>query len=158
MTNRRTLLAAAAALAVLPVASHAAEGDIFSGILQGIRDRKEREWFEKNRDEGLGTGSTTTTVKTASATRATSGKRSCAGATTKKKPVATGASSAVASRGMTLVVTIGAMIAVKTGVMTAVTTDGTIGATTNVTKDAIAGTTGAMIGAIAGMIAATDVR
>lgn len=52
MTNRRTLLAAAAALAVLPVASHAAEGDIFSGILQGIRDRKEREWFEKNRDEG----------------------------------------------------------------------------------------------------------
>lgn len=52
MTNRRTFLVAAAALAVLPAASYAAEGDIFSGILQGIRDRKEREWFEKNRDEG----------------------------------------------------------------------------------------------------------
>lgn len=36
-----------------PTVTFAAEaGDIFGGILQGIKDRKEREWYEKNRDEG----------------------------------------------------------------------------------------------------------
>ena len=53
MTNRRSLILALTAAALTPTVTFAAEaGDIFGGILQGIRDRKEREWYEKNRDEG----------------------------------------------------------------------------------------------------------
>ena len=52
MLNRRTFLAMAAAAAMVPAVSYADAGDIFGGILQGIKDKKEREWFEKNRNEG----------------------------------------------------------------------------------------------------------
>ena len=53
MTNRRSLILALTAAALTPTVTFAAEaGDIFGGILQGIKDRKEREWYEKNRDEG----------------------------------------------------------------------------------------------------------
>ena len=53
MTNRRSLVLALTAAALTPTVTFAAEaGDIFGGILQGIKDRKEREWYEKNRDEG----------------------------------------------------------------------------------------------------------
>lgn len=53
MTNRRSFLLALTAAALTPTVTYAAEaGDIFGNILQGIKDRKEREWYEKHRDEG----------------------------------------------------------------------------------------------------------
>ena len=53
MMNRRSVLVALTALSAVPALSLAADaGDIFGGILQGIKDRKEREWFEKHRNEG----------------------------------------------------------------------------------------------------------
>ena len=53
MTNRRSFLLALTAAALTPTVTYAAEaGDIFGNILQGIKNRKEREWYEKNRDEG----------------------------------------------------------------------------------------------------------
>ena len=53
MTNRRSFILALTAAALTPTVTYAAEaGDIFGNILQGIKDRKEREWYEKHRDEG----------------------------------------------------------------------------------------------------------
>ena len=53
MTNRRSFILALTAAALTPTVTFAADaGDIFGGILQGIKDRKEREWYEKHRDEG----------------------------------------------------------------------------------------------------------
>ena len=53
MLNRRAFIAAAAAAAIFPAVSQAADdSSIFGGILQGIKDKKEREWFEKNRNDG----------------------------------------------------------------------------------------------------------
>ena len=157
MTNRRSLVLALTAAALTPTVTFAAEaGDIFGGILQGIRDRKEREWYEKNRDEGrwdatkdVGTASTSGTVRTANATRATNGKRNFAGATTKSVPAATGAPSAAARPNTTIAVTIDA---------TAVTTVVIFGAMTGATIDATAvRIRAATIGVTAGMIGGTTV-
>lgn len=53
MTNRRSFILALTAAALTPTVTFAADaGDIFGGILQGIKDRKEREWYEKHRDDG----------------------------------------------------------------------------------------------------------
>ena len=58
MTNRRSFILALTAAALTPTVTFAADaGDIFGGILQGIKDRKEREWYEKHRDDGRWDGS-----------------------------------------------------------------------------------------------------